>query len=108
MLELHQKCIIVLFNLVFVFFLFFLLVLASANTAKTKGNVVYLFIYYIRTEITSLEVQCNLIWMCGHKRFVQTHEHCCQWPRGSSNQLGSHGIAVIMYSNSLLEGGERE
>lgn len=36
------------------------------------------------------------------------HTICCQWPRGSSNQLGSHGIAVIMYSNLLLEGGEWE
>lgn len=33
------------------------------------------------------------------------HAICCQWPRGSSNQLGSHGIAVIMNSNLLLQGG---
>lgn len=36
------------------------------------------------------------------------HTIRCQWPRGSSNQLGSHGIAVIMYSNLLLEDGEGE
>lgn len=45
---------------------------------------------------------------CVVAKDLLRHMICCQWPKGSTNQLASHGTAAIMHLNLLMENGRGE
>lgn len=89
-------------------------ILASTLFGQQVGRNFFFFYKKTHKKTTTLEQKlhprqiCTASAECVATKDLFRHTIHCQWPRGSSNQLGSHGIAVIMYSNLLLEGGQGE